>query len=62
DMDRLFDSYSLLLGKVTDHVRATVPRHDGDSDFVYRMATRAKALDAVRGVLPAAALSNVGIY
>ena len=50
------------LTRVTDHVRATVRREDGDSDFVYRMATRAKALDAVRGVLPAASLSNVGIY
>ncbi len=62
DMDRMFDSYTLLLNRVTEHVRSTVPRQDGDSDFVYRMATRAKALDAVRGVLPAAALSNVGIY
>jgi thymidylate synthase ThyX len=62
DMDRLFDAYSLLLGRVTDHVRATVPQGPNDSDFVYRQATRAKALDAVRGVLPAAALSNVGIY
>jgi thymidylate synthase ThyX len=62
DMDRMFDSYTLLLNRVTDHVRATVQREPGDSDFVYRMATRAKALDAVRGVLPAAALSNVGIY
>jgi thymidylate synthase ThyX len=61
-MDRMFDSYTLLLNRVTDHVRATVAREPGDSDFVYRMATRAKALDAVRGVLPAAALSNVGIY
>src|SRR5688500_16751210 len=33
DMDRLFDSYSLLLTKVTDHVRATVPRDPRDSDF-----------------------------
>lgn len=62
DMDRMFDSYSVLLNKVTDHVRATVQREPGDSDFVYRMATKAKALDAVRGVLPAASLSNVGIY
>jgi thymidylate synthase ThyX len=62
DMDRMFDAYSLLLSKVTDHVRATVPRSPGDSDFVHRQATRAKALDAVRGVLPAASLSNVGIY
>lgn len=62
DMDRMFDAYSLLLDKVTDHVRATVPQGPDDSDFVYRQATRAKALDAVRGVLPASSLSNVGIY
>lgn len=62
DMDRMFDSYSLLVNKVTEHVRATVPRDPDDSDFVFRQATRAKALDAVRGVLPAASLSNVGIY
>ena len=62
DMDRMFDSYSALAGAVTDHVRATVPKAPGDSDFVYRQATRAKALDAVRGMLPAASLSNVGIY
>lgn len=62
DMDRLFDTYSALMARVTDHVRATVVRHPDDSDFVYRQATRAKALDAVRGVLPASALSNVGVY
>ncbi|PIE31689.1 MAG: thymidylate synthase, partial [Ilumatobacter coccineus] len=62
DLDRIFDAYSSALAKVTDHVRATIPRQPGDSDFVYRQATQAKALDAVRGMLPAAALSNVGIY
>jgi thymidylate synthase ThyX len=62
DMDRIFDSYSVLLARVTDHVRSTVRQEPGDSDFVYRQATRAKALDAVRGVLPAASLSNVGLY
>ncbi len=62
DMDRLFDTYSAVLAAVTDHVRATVERHPDDSDFVFRQATRAKALDAVRGILPAASLSNVGIY
>ena len=62
DMDRMFDSYSHLLEKVTEHVRSTIKRDPADSDFVYRQATRAKALDAVRGVLPAASLSNVGIY
>lgn len=62
DMDRMFDTYSMLIERVTDHVRNTVRRDPADSDFVYRQATRAKALDAVRGVLPAASLSNVGIY
>jgi len=62
DMDRMFDSYSALVSQVTDHVRATVPRDARDSEFVYRQATRAKALDATRGMLPAASLSNLGIY
>lgn len=62
DMDRMFDSYSTLIERVTEHVRTSVRRDPADSDFVYRQATRAKALDAIRGVLPAASLSNVGVY
>ncbi len=62
DMDRMFDAYSAAVNTVTDHVRDTIPRDPADSDFVYRQATRAKALDATRGMLPAASLSNVGIY
>ena len=59
DMDRMFDSYSQLAELVTEHVRSTVVKGPKDSDFVYRQATRAKALDAVRGLLPASSLSNV---
>jgi thymidylate synthase ThyX len=62
DMDRMFDAYSAAVTAVTDHVRDTFRQDPDDSDFVYRQATRAKALDAVRGMLPAASLSNVGIY
>ena len=62
DMDRMFDAYSAAADLVTQYVRATIPRDPADSDFVWRQATRAKALDAVRGMLPAASLSNVGIY
>ncbi|MGB5755924.1 MAG: FAD-dependent thymidylate synthase [Acidimicrobiales bacterium] len=62
DMDRLFDTYARLTPVVADHVRQATPKNQGDSDFIYRMAVKAKALDAVRGVLPAAAQSNVGIY
>jgi len=62
DMDHIFGEYAALVPVLLDHVRATTPKVDGDSDFVYRNATKAKALDAVRGMLPAAATSNVGIY
>ena len=62
DMDRLFEVYADLVRDMNDHFRKILPKSAGDSDFVYRQAIAAKAFDAVRGVLPAASLSNVGIY
>src|SRR3954465_13111423 len=62
DMDRLFDAYAELLPEGQEWGRERFPKDPDDSDFVYRQSIRAKALDAVRGVLPAASLSNVGIY
>ncbi|MEZ5142737.1 MAG: FAD-dependent thymidylate synthase [Acidimicrobiales bacterium] len=62
DMDRIFDTYAELLPRLQDFFREQFPKDEGDSDFVYRQAIRAKAFDALRGVLPAASLSNVGIY
>ena len=62
DMDRLFDAYAELLPEVQEWCRERFPKDAEDSDFVYRQSIRAKALDSVRGVLPAASLSNVGIY
>jgi thymidylate synthase ThyX len=62
DMDRLFDSYAELLPAVAEWCKERYPKEPGDSDFVYRTSIKAKALDAVRGILPAASLSNVGIY
>jgi thymidylate synthase ThyX len=62
DMDRMFDTYAELLPKVQAWVATRHPRQASDSDFVYRQAIRAKALDALRGLLPAASLSNVGIF
>jgi thymidylate synthase ThyX len=62
DMDRLFDTYGALIPQMQDWFRQVHPKHPDDSDFVYRQAIRAKAFDALRGILPAASLSNVGIY
>jgi thymidylate synthase ThyX len=62
DMDALFDTYRALLPTISDWARERYPKEAGDSDFVYKQTIKAKACDAVRGVLPAATLSNVGIY
>jgi thymidylate synthase ThyX len=62
DMDRVFDTYGELLPIVVASVTARFPQEAGDSDFVYRQAVKAKALDALRGLLPAACLSNIGLY
>ncbi len=62
DMDRLFDAYGELVPRLQDFFRGQFPMQAGDSDFAYRQAVRAKAFDALRGILPAASLSNVGIY
>jgi thymidylate synthase ThyX len=62
DLDRLFDTYAQMAATMIDFFRDRFPKDAGDSDFVYRQALKAKALDSVRGILPAASLSNVGIY
>ncbi len=62
EMDRLFDTYASLVPVMQDFFREQFPKTDADSDFVYRQAIKAKALDAIRGILPASSLSNVGIY
>ena len=62
EMDRMFDTYAQLLPRLTEFLTKKFPKTADDTDFVYRQAIRAKALDAVRGLLPASALSNLGIY
>jgi thymidylate synthase ThyX len=62
DMDRMFDTYGELLPVMQQWFTERYPKEAGDSDFVYRQSIRAKAFDALRGLLPAASMSNVGIY
>ncbi|HVA53992.1 MAG TPA: FAD-dependent thymidylate synthase [Acidimicrobiales bacterium] len=62
EMDRMFDTYRELLPNLTDWLTLKYPKTAADTDFVYRQAIRAKALDGLRGLLPASALSNLGIY
>src|SRR3984957_12288585 len=62
DMDRLFDAYADLLPVMQTWFAARHPKTPDDSDFVWRQSVRAKSFDALRGLLPAAASSNLGIY
>ncbi|MGP8209318.1 MAG: FAD-dependent thymidylate synthase [Acidimicrobiales bacterium] len=62
DMDRMFDAYRQLLPVLFDYFSERHPKAEGDSDFAHRQALKAKAFDTVRGLLPSAATSNVGIY
>src|SRR5438067_7545646 len=61
-LDRCFDLYGAWLPKLRAFYEAKFPRAPAESETVYRMTIRAKALDTLRGMLPAATTSNVGIY
>jgi thymidylate synthase ThyX len=61
-LDRAFDTYARWIEPMESHYRTRHPKAASDSDGVYRAAIRAKALDTLRGLLPAATQSNVGLY
>ncbi|MDQ3068620.1 MAG: FAD-dependent thymidylate synthase [Acidobacteriota bacterium] len=61
-LDRAFEVYASWFERMREHFVARHPKAEEDSDFVYRAAIRAKALDTLRGLLPAATQSSVGIY
>lgn len=61
-LDSAFAVYERWIDPMQAYFRARVPQAPQDSDAVYRAAVRAKALDTLRGLLPAATQSNVGIY
>jgi thymidylate synthase ThyX len=61
-MDSAFETYASLIDGMQRHFAAKYPRAPEDSEGVHRAAIRAKALDTLRGMLPAATQSNVGLY
>jgi thymidylate synthase ThyX len=61
-LDRLFETYSALLEPTAAFVRARTPRDERTSERAYTSATRAKACDLLRGLLPMATLTNVGMF
>jgi thymidylate synthase ThyX len=60
--DSAFETYARWLGPLQAFLADLTTRAPDDSEFVHRMTIRAKACDALRGLLPAATRSNVGIF
>jgi dTMP kinase len=61
-MDTIFDIYSELVAKLTDHVRTNSSTPKSERDIAWKGATKAQACDAVRSLLPVATKSTVGIF
>lgn len=60
--DALFDAYSALLEPLTEAIRERYPIEPGETERAWKSATRAKALDLLRGLLPAGTLTNLGLF
>jgi thymidylate synthase ThyX len=61
-MDSLFDTYARSLPRVEAWAAERFPRAEGEPESAHRRSIRAKALDLLRGLLPAASLSHMGIF
>lgn len=61
-MDSLFETYSRMMGPMTGFVRERLPREEGTPKWAYNASVKARALDAIRGLLPASTLTNLGLF
>lgn len=61
-LDRAFETYARWIEPMRQHWSQRFPPPAGESGTAYRMTIRARALDSLRGLLPAATRSNVGIF
>lgn len=58
----LFDTYSKLIPPLTAQIEKGFPKDPAISKGAYAAALRAKVLDCLRGLLPASAMTNMGVY
>ncbi|MBO0768674.1 MAG: FAD-dependent thymidylate synthase [Solirubrobacterales bacterium] len=61
-LDQLFEIYSALLPRMIAWASEQFPRAESEPEAAHARAIKAKALDLLRGLLPAATLSHVGIF
>ena len=60
--DALFETYSQLVEPATQAIRERYPLEPDETERAWKAATRAKALDLLRGLLPAGTLTNLGLF
>ena len=61
-MDEIFEIYSTAIPRVSAWAAERYPAAEGESARAHERAIKAKALDLLRGLLPAASLSHMGIF
>jgi thymidylate synthase ThyX len=61
-LDHAFGTYARLIEPLEQYYRGRYPKESADPEVVYQRTIRAKALDTLRGLLPAATQSNVGLF
>src|SRR5258708_31759887 len=61
-LHRAFETYARWIEPMREHWAARLPKPARDSEAAWRATIRAKALDSLRGLLPAATRSSVGIF
>ncbi|MDN3508715.1 MAG: FAD-dependent thymidylate synthase [Candidatus Neptunochlamydia sp.] len=60
--NHLFQVYGKLIPPLTEQMEKDFPKEHDVSKVAYTAALRAKVLDCLRGLLPASALTNMGVY
>lgn len=60
--NHLFDTYSRLIPPLTAQIEKSFPQDPHISKTAYTAALRAKVLDCLRGLLPAGALTSMGVF
>ena len=61
-IDRLFESYSIVVRELARYFQERFPKRPREGRGAYSRATRARACDTARGLLPAATTSNIGVF
>jgi thymidylate synthase ThyX len=60
--NHLFETYTKLISPLTAVIEQGFPKEPAISKAAYTAALRAKVLDCLRGLLPASAMTNMGVY